>query len=109
MTQDEQDRIRAKARVHLEFCKELYQLQMRAGRYFLHEHPRGASSWLEDYMEEITEDPRAMIVEADMCAFGLTSTTGWGEIEAARKATRFVTNSPHVAHAINMRCTNAGV
>ena len=51
MTQDEQDRIRAKARVHLEFCKELYQLQMRAGRYFLHEHPRRASSWLEDCME----------------------------------------------------------
>ena len=35
------------ARKHLEFCVKLYNLQWEAGRYFLHEHPEGASSWQE--------------------------------------------------------------
>ena len=34
-------------RKHLEFCMKLYEIQWREGRYFLHEHPDGASSWQE--------------------------------------------------------------
>ena len=30
---------------HLEFCVELYTIQAKAGRYFLHEHPAYAGSW----------------------------------------------------------------
>ena len=35
-------------RIHLAFCAELYQMQLSAGRYFLHEHPLTASSWKEN-------------------------------------------------------------
>eukprot|EP00972_Heterocapsa_arctica_P106388 15672960-Heterocapsa_arctica.AAC.1 len=30
---------------HLRFCCELYELQIRRGDYFVHEHPAGATSW----------------------------------------------------------------
>ena len=30
---------------HIKFVFELYDLQVRGGRYLLHEHPAGASSW----------------------------------------------------------------
>ena len=36
------------ARRHLEFATELYKLHIQGGRYFLHEHPEGASSWQEN-------------------------------------------------------------
>ena len=32
------------ARKHLEFCIQLYEIQWRNGRYFLHEHPEGVGS-----------------------------------------------------------------
>ena len=35
------------ARVHLEFCLEVYALQLHGGRHFLHAHPVGATSWHE--------------------------------------------------------------
>ena len=33
------------AKEHVRFCIRLYRLQIRAGRGFLHEHPRTATSW----------------------------------------------------------------
>eukprot|EP00972_Heterocapsa_arctica_P031350 4617533-Heterocapsa_arctica.AAC.1 len=33
------------AEVHLRFCRELYELQIRHGDYFVHEHPASATSW----------------------------------------------------------------
>ena len=38
-------RERIRAMVHLRFVCELYQMQLDEGRYFLHEHPSGATSW----------------------------------------------------------------
>ena len=38
-------RTEAEGRVHLQFCAELYQMQLDAGRFFLHEHPKNATSW----------------------------------------------------------------
>ena len=39
------DRAYARATVCMEFVAGLYAEQAAAGRYFLHEHPSGASSW----------------------------------------------------------------
>ena len=35
---------RRRGEVHLEFCRDIYVLQMKAGRYFLHKHPLTATS-----------------------------------------------------------------
>ena len=37
----------AEGRRRLRFVISLYQLQLQAGRHFLHEHPAGASSWAD--------------------------------------------------------------
>ena len=34
-----------KAAEHIKFVFELYDMQVRSGRYFLHEHPATATSW----------------------------------------------------------------
>ena len=39
------DGMMAEARQHLEFVTDLYMLQSRNHRYWLHEHPDKASSW----------------------------------------------------------------
>lgn len=43
-----------KAHVHLEFCFELYQEQMRRGRYFLHEHPAHSAFWPERTISDMS-------------------------------------------------------
>ena len=40
-------------RRHLSFCAKLYAMHWRAGRYFPHEHPEGASSWEEQCIKNL--------------------------------------------------------
>ena len=51
--QEAQDR----ARIHLDFSAKVYRAQMRAGRYFIHEHPQSASSWKVESIEKLSESP----------------------------------------------------
>ena len=46
-------RERVSAMVHLRFVCELYELQASEGRFFLHEHPQGATSWTEACIERV--------------------------------------------------------
>ena len=62
-----------RARVHLLFCARLYREQLEAGRYFLHEHPKSATSWMEKCMKNLACDPIVMGTEIDQCAYGLVS------------------------------------
>ena len=54
---------------HIVFCFEMYEIQRKSCRFFMHEHPSSASSWsrlgvlkmpLKEYLE---------LVEVDMCNF----------------------------------------
>eukprot|EP00973_Karenia_brevis_P016790 2299222-Karenia_brevis.AAC.1 len=42
---------------HIEFCAYVYQLQHKHGRYFLHEHPLGATSWDLPAMQQLIKIP----------------------------------------------------
>jgi len=46
-TPEEVRRSHLRAMVHLRFMSEIYKEQVDAKRYFLHEHPGGATSWAE--------------------------------------------------------------
>ena len=59
------------ARVHLRCCMRLYALQVREGRFFVHEHPAEASSWEEQCVAEIAAMDDVGMVMLDMCAFGM--------------------------------------
>ena len=41
------------AEEHVKFCVQLYRLQISRGRYFLHEHPDGATSWDLQIMSDL--------------------------------------------------------
>ena len=73
MPPEEVERRMREARLHLDFCAELYRLQLREGRVFLHEHPAGATSWCEASIKQVMADARVHWTVGHMCAQGMTS------------------------------------
>lgn len=99
-----QERLK-KARTHLEFCTKLYAIQIHHGRYFLHEHPAGATSWKEGCVQKIFGKDGVIHVEADQCQYGLMTRDRTG-VGPARKTTGFMTNAPCIADNLKRRCPN---
>ena len=87
----------------MEFCCKIYKLQMRAGRYFVHEHPLSATSWKTERMLDMRHRPGVYTAEAHMCAFGMMSKDKHGP-GYAMKPTRFLTNSVAMMKALSRRC-----
>ena len=61
------------AKAHMRFCISLYELQVREGRYFLHEHPAGATSWKMPEMVRRMLNAAVDAVTFDMCKFGMVA------------------------------------
>ena len=59
------------ALVHLRFCCDIYKDQLRRGRHFVHEHPAGAASWVEEAVNEIMQMPGVDTVVMHQCQYGL--------------------------------------
>ncbi len=81
---------RREAELLLVFAVAVYQLQVRGGRHFLHEHPAGATSWNHPAVAKLRARPGVEAVVSHMCAYGMetTTTSGTGRA-AAKKPTRF--------------------
>ena len=93
-----------KAEVHIRFCISLYEIQRRAGRYYLHEHPRTATSWSLKCMGKFERYVDTIFVDADLCQFGLV-TNYKGEKGLVKKPTTFMTNSVEIAARLNRNCS----
>ena len=93
------------ARKHIQFCIELYTIQMNGGRYFLHEHPESATSWSLKEVVELAAREGVEMTVCDMCAYGMMIEDDQGEA-LVEKSTKFLTNSPEVCKRISRRCTN---
>ena len=72
--------------------------------YYIHEHPAGATSWKTPEIQELSKYSDAHVVTADLCMFGMTSRDMWGE-GLAKKPTKFLTNSPHIAKWLSLKCS----
>ena len=94
------------AQVHVDYAMKLCQIQSRAGRYYLYEHPRSASSWALPSVQNLAKNSDNLSVEANLCQFGLR-TKYKGEEGLVRKATRFYTNSPEIAKRLSKKCSQA--
>ena len=88
----------------MEFCREIYKEQLKAGRHFLHEHPWSAKSWWLRCVKEIMRDPRAILVKTDLCRFGMQTTDEAGKLGPARKRTGFLTSSWALAEELTGTC-----
>ena len=95
----------AKATLMVEFAVELCLIQKRAGRVFVFEHPRTATSWeVVRGLKELLETPDVIEAVLDMCVFGLSSVDPCGKQGLVRKTTRLLTNSEELANATAHRC-----
>ena len=89
---------------HLALCMELYQEQMRHGRYSLHEHPAYASSWQEEVVQKIIDTEGVVRATCDQCLYGCETQ----DKDSIKKPTTFMTNSTEIAQQFGRRCSGRG-
>ena len=85
---------------HVRFSGLIAKIQHRAGRGFLFEHPRNATSWKTSTLQELRALPGVFAVQVGLCRFGLTNTKG----QPALKPTLLLTNVEELATVLNRRC-----
>ena len=90
--------------LHLHVVIGLYQLQVEEGRHFLHEHPAGASSWQDPWMERLVMHPKVSSVVSHQCEYGLLTPNEDGVPTPAKKPTRWMSSSPHMLQRLSRRC-----
>jgi len=95
----------ARGKRHIRTCIGIYRERMDKGRYFLHEHPKGATSWDMEEMKELMKDPRVYVVQGPMCRWDMKATDAQGE-GYVRKETVWVTNSICLAETLQGVCKN---
>ena len=62
-------RARIASVMHLDFVTSLYQEQLDGGRYFLHEHPRYATSWSVPSIAKILGRDDVKMAHGDQCQY----------------------------------------
>ena len=92
------------ARAHLDFVVQLYREQIDGGRFFLHEHPDGASSWKEDVIQDILKVPGVCHTTADQCQYGQEVQHGEFRGQPIRKRTGFMSNAPCLLKRLSKKC-----
>ena len=105
--QEKMRRVHLQACVHLEFVAELYRDQLADGRYFLHEHPRSASSWDLDCMQRLQSTAGVDTVCGDQCQYGAEAPHGPRKGDPVKKPTGFMSNSPEILRALSRRCSGS--
>ena len=88
-------------RLHLAFCCRLYAQQVERGCYFLHEHPDGATSWVEPCIQKVLRLRGVARTSGDQCQLGQETDDG----RPVRKRTGFMSNSPEILRQLERRCT----
>ena len=86
----------------------LYRLQAKGGRYYLHEHPAGASSWKHASMVQfiVADHSDVELVVGAMCSFGMMAVNKHDEpLGLVKKLTRWMTNAPEIAKLLTAPCS----
>ena len=63
------------AKRYVRFCVKIYNHQREQNRYFLHEHPWLATSWMLPDVSKLENCDDVFKVRTDMCQFGMVSRT----------------------------------
>ena len=95
---------KARATQHMNFAASLYLEQIQAGRYFLHEHPRSASSWRLPAMEELMKIPGVVLTHGDQCQYGAQVAHGPLKGRPVKKPIGFLSNSKSLSDALSRTC-----
>ena len=73
MEPEEVQRRLIEAKLHLDFCIEVYEFQLKNGRHFLHEHPATATSWIDAEMQKLLAKKGLHTTIGHMCQYGMKS------------------------------------
>lgn len=79
-------------------------IQLKAGRFFLHEHPAGAKSRQEPCITAISNRNDVHTVVGHQCQYGLTTPGLDGHPTPALKQTRWMSNSHCMLARLDSRC-----
>ncbi|CAK0882798.1 unnamed protein product, partial [Prorocentrum cordatum] len=90
---------------HLRFVMELYTLQVKHDRTFLHEHPWSADSWDLDIVKDVMALPGVEVGRGDQRVFGLVVADARGD-RLAKKPTGWMSNNKEVLDEVCKRCPN---
>ena len=103
---EEIDAHREEGRLHLRFAARLHRRSVRAGRYHIHEHLSGATSWTEPSIRAIRHLPKVSISKCNQCMYGCKSHSTLNDPEpmAAMNPTRFMSNSQAMLSQLSKRC-----
>ena len=94
----------------LHVAKDVYEEQIRAGRHVLHEHPLGASSWLDPRVISLQKRNGVFTVSSPVCCFQAKVEPKDGSRDVNKfvyKPTKWMTNSKALAQALGKRCSNS--
>ena len=91
---------RKEAQVLLDFAAEACELAHKLNLSFVLEHPATASSWHTKVLKRLCRLDGVHRITMDQCRFNLR-----GEQGLHRKATGILTNNPHIAERLEVRCT----
>ena len=90
MSPERVEELRKEAVIHLHVVVSLYKKQIDAGRHLLHEHPAGATSWRDGWVERLMRHPKVSSVVSDQCEYGLLAPDAQGLPTPAKKPTRWI-------------------
>ena len=91
---------KARGEAHLAFCAILCHGQAKEGRYFLHDHPAGASSWGVEPMRRVVRISGTEAVGMHQCQLGGND----GKGKPLKKPTKWLLNSPEILRALDRQC-----
>eukprot|EP00973_Karenia_brevis_P061083 8493537-Karenia_brevis.AAC.1 len=90
---------------HIEFMAEIYRMQIKGGRWFLHEHPASATSWSLRVIRKLEEEVGVKLSVADQCMYDLVTWSKDGNrLLPARKTTKFMSNCEGICMELQRRC-----
>jgi hypothetical protein len=90
-------------KAHMNFCIDVYRMQMRSGRHFAHEHPAGSTAWNMPEVKQFILEYGIESVKMNMCSFGMTSRDEEG-IGLVAKPTRILSSSPEILKRVDKPC-----
>ena len=89
-------RLEVENNIHLQFCIELYNIQIKAGRYFIHEYPQDAHAVAFNNTNQVFNREDVYTIKANMKVYGTMANN-----QVATNAVVWKTNSSKIAKELN--------
>ena len=103
--EEDESKMRA-ARKLLHVAVQSYRRQHEEGRWFLHEHPEGASSWCDPEIIALQQSPGVSTVCGPMCSWDMELDDGTQQTTRVYKRTKWLTNSRRLASLLDRWCSD---